>query len=313
MKIKKKLIPVICATLLFTGCVKQQSAVENKEEIKQEVAGEFAKKSEEEQSRIMDEFQKLIEGDMSEIEVMKFVNNNIDTMSKENASKLVLGIEKVQGERMYKFFSDDIKEELQKLDYFVDLNKLESYNIESKELKEFLTVAKKSGYKLIAPEGMYDLIKDYEFLKNEYSEYVTEEIADYLNIVAMESKEPLMDDGEVVISWDEVYKRLAASEKFLHDYPKSEKVEVIKPLYLDYVMSYLYGANNTPVFDYSMNQDEADTMNEKAKASYLSIDYKASSFGQLVKTYIEILEKNEFKLTDEVDEYRKGIYEKLNM
>jgi hypothetical protein len=63
--------------------------------------------------------------------------------------------------------------------------------------------------------------------------------------------------------------------------------------------------SNTPAFDY---MDER--LNEELKESYFSLDLNDtdSKFIQTLKEYIELLEKNNYKLTDEVQEYRNGIY-----
>jgi len=46
-----------------------------------------------------------------------------------------------------------------------------------------------------------------------YSEYVTEDVKEYINIMAEESNNPPAKDAALVVGWDEVLKRALNQEK----------------------------------------------------------------------------------------------------
>jgi len=53
---------------------------------------------------------------------------------------------------------------------------------------------------------MFFPVIDYEVYKK-YSEYVTEDVKEYINIMAEESNNPPAKDAALVVGWDEVLKR----------------------------------------------------------------------------------------------------------
>lgn len=317
---KKNLLLVLCLALLFTGCGKSEKLSNNKSDNKQEIETKVTKesskqedtkiKSEEEQEKIINEFNSLMEGDVNEQQIIKFVDDNVSYLSKENASQIVLGIEEVQKKNLEKriddFFQGDIQERMSKeFDYRYSRDNIE--DMKDAELKEYLLETINSGYKLIVPEGSYYPIQDYEIFKK-YSKYVTDDVKDYIDLRALESNEASMVDAAIVISFDELFDRAIKSEEFIDNYPNYLRIDDIKQSYLFYVGSYLYGGNNTPAFDYMSNE-----LNEIVKESYKAIDLnnQNSRLVKIIKEYLPILEANDYKLTDKVQKYRIDIMNKL--
>ena len=68
-------------------------------------------------------------------------------------------------------------------------------------------------------------------------------------------------------------------------------------------MFILYGLNNTPLFSY-----DTKTMNPEAKEVYIKA-VKDNADSELIKFlggYMEILEKSDYKLSEEADKFRKN-------
>ena len=77
----------------------------------------------------------------------------------------------------------------------------------------------------------------------------------------------------------------------------------IQALYNKYVSFIFYGLPNTPDFTY-----ETKTLDPQLKASLLSVAEKkgGTPLEKTISDYLDILSKNKYKLTDEVDQFRKN-------
>lgn len=314
---KHKLFIGVCLVILLTGCSNSKILYENIVKIQHNsniVSNEYSQ----EQEKIMKEFNKLINTkDISEQEVIKFTDYNIKNVSNDNASKLVLGVEEVQNKnyekRLNSFFTGNVQTKIAKafagknsinvLDTMKDLD-----NIKDDELKKYLSEILQCGYKIITTEGQYYPIQNYEYLKK-YNYYVTDDIKEYINLKALDSAQPATSDGAIVISWDKIFERALKSEFFLKKYSSSLKYKDIKQQYLFYAATYLYGTNNSPSFDYINNKLSKDILESYIKVS--SDKSIESDLVIIVKNYLDILKKHNYKLTEEVENYRKNALNNL--
>lgn len=124
-------------------------------------------------------------------------------------------------------------------------------------------------------------------------------------MVEESSKIPVKDAG-LVISWDEILKRALKQEKFLAEHKDSVKFEDIKVLYKEYVTFAVYGLDNTPLFIYG-----AKKMNDDAKEAYEKVIANNGKLSQTLKEYYGIIEKNGFKLTDNVENFRDDLIKNM--
>lgn len=104
-----------------------------------------------------------------------------------------------------------------------------------------------------------------------------------------------------MISWAEILNRAEKQEQFIREYDQSAKVDDIRELLKQYAAFSLYGANNTPLFSYETKQ-----IVPEAKKAYLAVSFDATkgTFSKAMAGYIEILNKHDYKLTAEVQNYR---------
>lgn len=324
---KHKLFIGVCLVILLAGCSNSETLYKNTAKIQHDSninSNESSQnlnnkiKSSQEQEKIMNDFNKLINTkDISEQEIIKFADHNIKNISSDNALKLVLGIEEVQNKnyekRINSFFTGNIQTKIAKA--FTDKNSINVLdnmkdldNVKDDELKKYLSEILQCGYKIITTEGQYYPIKNYEYLKK-YNDYVTDDIREYINIKSLDSSHPSTSDAALVISWDEVFRRALKSEIFLRKYPSSLKAEDIKQQYLFYAATYLYGSVNSPSFDYINNE-----LSNELLESYIKVSSDKSLEGDLVeiiKEYLNVLKKHNYKLTDQVENYRKNTLNNL--
>jgi hypothetical protein len=261
------------------------------------------------QRGIMEEFDQLTDSGAGLFEIIEFIDQNIAQLSKENASIMVDRLESLQKDNLPKleerYYSDQqIQAELFKSfkpGAGIDMNEVDK--VSHKGLLDLLIETRDTGYRVETAEGMYFPIIDYGFYKK-YSDYVTDDMKEYIEIMAIESEQVPAKDAALVIKWGQVVERALRQDKFLQDYPASIKADAMKELYGKYVMFTLFGLNNTPLFDYNTK-----AIREDAKAAYMQAADSGDDQGYtgLLKGYLEVLEQNGWKLTDEVDRYRKGI------
>jgi hypothetical protein len=259
---------------------------------------------------IVDEFKQMTQrNDFTTEELIKFINEKISVVSSENASKMILILEKNQQLDLTKleekYGNDKIQEKIAK-NFRGDFSESYINSIQDKVIKDLLLETKNKGFKIETAEGFYFPVIDYSFYKK-YQSNLTSDIAAYIDIMSVESDKVAVKDAGLMISWGEVVKRATNQEEFIKEFSNSAKKEDVKTLLKRYLIFALYGTNNTPLFGY-----EDKLMIPAAKKSYLETipsNGNEGSFSRIMSDYLTLVKKNDYKLTQEVDEYRKTAIE----
>lgn len=263
-----------------------------------------------EEKEILDDFYTLIDEGKDLRGILDFIGNNISNLSRENASMMIIEFEKAQRSKISeleeKFYDSEIQGKLADI-YLKNFNMEDIYNSEDKEIKDIVILVKESGFKIDTAEGMFYPVIDYERFV-ELTGNVTDDIKEYIDIMAEESKEPPAKDAALVIGWDQLIKRALKQEEFISKYGNSSKIEEVKALFNKYTSFILYGLNNTPLFKYDTKE-----INQEAKSAYLSAieDNKDSKLIIKLSEYLEMIDQEGDKLTKKVEELRERIKEDL--
>jgi len=263
------------------------------------------------EAKIMEDFQAKLANEVSLSEIVKFIEENISQLSKENAVLMVDELEKMQKDFLSQleerfFAGDGIQQKISRI-YNVRFDLSEVEKTEDPELKKLLKETRDNGYKLETAEGTFFPVIDYEFYKR-FNPYLTPDYKEYIELMAVESNRMPAKDAALVIDWKEVLERAVNQEQFIIKYGDSKKIEQVKGLYKKYLTFALFGANNTPLFSY-----DSKTMDPEAReiySIYLNEDNN-SKLKQNIRGFMNLVEKNNYKLTAEVEEYRKNILENL--
>ncbi len=294
----KKLLIIFCLSLFaiaaITGC-----SVNNQ-------AG-TGSTNDAQPGKIMADFEELIGKEPGVEEVAGFITGNIGKVSKNEASEMVRQFEKVQKTNLPRyeemFFNDQLQSKIN-AEYQAIITKSE---IKDTQVRELVTKTLSSGYKIETAEGTYFPIIDYEFYK-QFSPYVTEDMKDYIAIMAVESSRVPAKDAALVIEWSEIVRRALAQEKFINTHKDSVKVEDVKLLYKKYSTFIFYGANNTPLFSY-----ESNTMNPEAKEVYINAvkNAKDSRILKAMEEFLNLVKNNNYKLTGEAEKFRDDFIQRI--
>lgn len=296
---------IIASIMIQGGCASTNS----KQTITENVQTEKQQKPE--QTNFIGEFNSLTEKEAATEEVISFLDKNISQVSKEDASKMAMKLEEIQKKNISKveekIFKQDIQTKFIKLqETGINFNKFE--DVKDAALKDLIKEVNETGYKIETAEGMYFPIINYEFYKK-YSEYVTPDIKEYIEIMAIESNKVPAKDAALVIGWDEIIKRAVRQERFINNFNDSAKINDVKNLYKLYVTYAFYGSNNTPLFSY-----DSKVINQKAKEAYTNL-VKVNDNSRIIKKldeFLKVLENNKYKLTDSVEKLRKDATDYLS-
>jgi len=264
---------------------------------------------EDKNDKIMPEFFSLVGENPKPDVLIRFMEENMATVSREDAAKMVIELERAQQNYLpkleEKYYSNtEVQEGLSKIyNKDFDLSKLDE--VQDAGIKSLLSETKNEGYRLETAEGTFFPILNYEYLK-EFSPYVSDDIKEYIDIMAVESSKVPAKDAALVIGWDEVVERALAQEAYITKYGSSAKKEAVSDLQKRYVTFMLYGLNNTPLFSY---QDK--TMDKEARTAYKAAikNNEGSGLMKMLGEYMQLAEKSDYKLTDELDTFRKNATE----
>lgn len=242
-------------------------------------------------------------------EGIHYLNSNIYAVTPYQASLMTLRLENLHKLRLpvwtSKFSSSDIQRKLASIyKEGISMAKL-AESTEDISLSTLLKSAGESGYKLETAEGSFFPVIDYSTY-SKYKLYVTDDIRDYITIMAVESELPSSKDNGLIISWNDVAARALTHEQYIHAYPKSNRITAVKSLYSTYVADTFYGQNNTPLFHYDNHQ-----MDLEAQKAYDAILAKeegnsTSLFLKKLEGFMKLLKDNGYKLDTGVEQYLKS-------
>jgi len=305
MQIKKSALPIfiiMCITLVLVGCSTSKQG-----------QNQGLNQSNKEQEALMTEFNALLENKAAASQIVAYVDDNISKLSPENASQVVMKMEKAQqyylSEFETKFYDEAITQKFYDA-YFktgTDINNVDA--AKDPELKQLLFQTYDVGYKVDTAEGMFYPIIDYQQYRD-YKTFVTPDIKAYIDIMKVESNNPPAKDAALVIGWDEVLTRALNQEKFINTYVDSARLTDVQKLYERYVQFCLLGANNTPLFSY-----DDKTMASEAKSSYAKVlaESKVSELTKIMQGLLDVVAQNNNHLTAAVDNYRKKCFKELGI
>lgn len=172
------------------------------------------------------------------------------------------------------------------------------------ELCEYRTVGMNFG----SSEGTWYLKGDLDFIL-EASSITTGGYKDYVGFYVAEWKKDVVEDGGLLISWDDLRKRIVRWEQFAVQHPQLPEIEKVVKLDLSWMINvYLAGIDNSPVYG---SGGRLDSKLQRSYEVFLK-EGTASAYYNVIRDVYAIWNKNEFKVSKELVVYlqAKG-YEKF--
>jgi hypothetical protein len=143
-----------------------------------------------------------------------------------------------------------------------------------------------------------DVLPDYFY--DSFSNRVSASVKQYLFIRKTELAQGFTEDTGLLISFDELYKRVKRWEKFLNDYPNTVYRAQAEDNYTTYLETLLTGMDNSRIFDFDKNVllPEVKTIYEKAMT-----DGPNSKTAKIITDYYNFLGRHDFKENDSIPKF----------
>lgn len=237
-------------------------------------------------------------------EAIAYLNSKMYAVTPFRATLMTLKLENVHkaalGAWQSKFQGTDIQRKLTAIyKPGLSMRKLAD-ETDDAALSLLLRSAGDSGYKLESAEGSFFPVIDYAAYRK-YKLYVSDDIRDYISIMAAESELPSAKDNGLIIAWTEVASRALSQESFIAAYPKSNRITAVKSLYNRYLKATFYGLNNTPLFHY--DNLEMDLEAQKAYSGILGKYEDRTPYLDKLDGFMKLLKENGYKLDDGAKQY----------
>lgn len=177
---------------------------------------------------------------------------------------------------------------------------------DEEELKKHLVDHINLGYKLDTSEGIYYYLIHHQKFIDTFGGNITNEYSDYLKILALDTNEPFMNDGSLMIARDKLAERILLVESFKIIYPYSNLLPKVNEIYKWYVYTYFYGDNHVPNFD-----ENTFVMKEEILEDFENTieKYQYTNFADIIKDFIDNLKQNNNIINDDI---REKLNERLN-
>lgn len=246
----------------------------------------------------------LTQEEVTAAEVSKYIDTHLDAVSAKTAAQFVLALEQVQQEALpawqERYDDLELQEQIRPF-YHRGWTREEMALIRDTDLRAVLLSTLEQGFKVETAEGTFFPVIDYTFYQ-QYQAAVTPDLSAYLDLMAVESEQTPVKDAALMIGWDEIVKRAWRQEEFLNEYSSSTQIQPVRELLKRYQIFALFGCNNTPLFSYESKQ-----MKPEAKQAYLANQWVSENgdFSAVMIEYLKILAANDYRLTGEVDAFRK--------
>ncbi|EGO64903.1 hypothetical protein [Acetonema longum] len=297
----------ILLLLAVSGCA-DKGVRPSQESARQQAAQDAAAK----EQAVMADFAALVQKeDVNIAAIIQYIDENA-AVSPSAVSTMVIELEKLQQERLPELqdkFSDS--ETVQKIlakSYWDGLTSQTISSIDNKDTQDLLLETQNSGFKVETAEGMYFPVIDYSVYKK-YRNAATPDIAAFIDIMTVESDKTPIKDAALMIGWNEILSRALTQEEFIRRYSHSAKAEDMRRLLKRYAVFALYGANNTPLFSYDTKKIAPEAQKAYVESTF---DVNHGRFSKAMNGYLSVLKRNDYQLTDEVQEYRNKAAEEIH-
>lgn len=231
-------------------------------------------------------------------DLIGFLSSNGPRLSRPDMDAAVLRLLALQTAGMKtheaQLFSDDLNPIINRYS-LNDLVHLQ--NVKEASIRALVKRIRADELRLSSSEGMVYLELDYPRILERFGLNASPSMADYLDIMARETKRHFSEDGALIVSPGELGERLAAIEAFIDRNPRFARLADVKQLQSRYLGAFLLGLNNTPAFSYQTNR-----LTDLFMSSYQNFLQKhtGTKLAALLRQYLRVLDLNNQRKTQEV-------------
>ncbi|SFF12130.1 hypothetical protein SAMN04487969_114143 [Paenibacillus algorifonticola] len=241
-----------------------------------------------EKDNLLEQYRQTVQNAKEPFEIVSFLNENMSKAGQERADTMIRELNAYYNNDLERtqdaFFEKNVQEVLLQQQWPITASN--AAEIQDAAVKQLVITKLMGGYKLIMVEGSIYPIIDFE-LQKVYKNYVSQQMNDYIFLRAVESNEVSAKDAGLIITWDKLANRAVLSETYIKTYPNSAERPEIEQLYLNsYLSMYIYGLNNTPIFDM-----ETYRLLSEVKTSYQKLvkEHPETVTAKIVSQFLDVL------------------------
>ncbi|WP_415405832.1 hypothetical protein ACLHDG_08690 [Sulfurovum sp. CS9] len=183
----------------------------------------------------------------------------------------------------------------------------EKYPLSPKEEKRYKTELEKVGLRLDQSEGMYYVEADSAWFLKEFGAGLTDAWTKYFKQWNYETINYFSEDGVMLISFEELRKRVVFWESFLNDYPDFPEGNNVHETLSNYLSFYLSGLYSTLNFSHI---PISSTDIRKSYENFLKLNTQ-SKYYEVVKSQYNIIKDNAFVIDEKVSKKLDINYKKI--
>ncbi len=230
---------------------------------------------------------------------------------KENYNKTILGQSKHCKSLLFSDFRDYYDQTVEAYIASIEEKLNEKYPLPAKKEKKYKAKLAKVGLIIYQSEGMYYVEADSAWFSKEFAASLSDEWKVFLKQLDYEAKNRFIDDEAVMISWEDLRKRVIFWEKFLDDHQDFVEKNRVKEHLSLYAYIYLRGSGNSPIYDWEGRELKDDV--KESYENFIKIN-KKSKYYDLVKRQYTIIKAKAFKIDKKTskkldDNYNKSAKE----
>ena len=254
------------------------------------------------------------------VSIQDSITNSINLQMSECKNMGLIGVEKMERYLDHQFDSLDVEHKQLVFLKFQEIylflidkpgdeisNKPEQLwsNGDSIAFKKFDKFLNKYGARIsYNGEGSYYINKKADYLYNLFKGRVSETMTYYLRVNKKELEEGYQADAGLVISFEELYKRVVTWEDFINKNPNFILINQAKSNYKEYFNTLLTGTDNSPIYDY-----ETKMILPEIKSLYEKIIKKneARNSTRKIADLYNKLKNNNFKEIEEISSQSSSV------
>jgi len=233
------------------------------------------------------------------------VKHCVESLNKSDKEKIFNSFEKVYSDVVNRF-NDSLDSKYPKI-----IGKLmeDKKDAETKEFNNCLDIC---GLTLLMSEGEFYVDVNNDFVYDLFKGKISAALDDYLKLRRDELKQGFSEDAEMLISFDDLYKRVTNWEDFNKKYPAFFLKTQVQQYFDTYLSTFLTGMDNTPAFDFE-NQILLPELKNKYEKIIAKNDSRKST--EVIAKYYEFLKTKDFKQPENIEKFMEdnGFYSMLGV
>jgi hypothetical protein len=178
------------------------------------------------------------------------------------------------------------------------INKLNDQKNDDPQVQQLKIALDQNGLRLSRTEGGYYIDEKPDYLYNNFKNFVSKAINEFLLIRSKELEEGFSENSKLLISFQSLGDRIITWEKYLNKYSASSLSAEAKFSYHLYLNTFITGLDNSPVTADDILLPEM----KNVYSDYIQKNNNSES-GKIVEKFYSIISKNNFRLTPELDDF----------